>query len=345
MTRLAETGRHLLRLLPAETAHTLTIRALAAGLGVPSCPREAQPAGLEVTLPVSGLKLPNPVGLAAGFDKNAQVFAAMLRFGFGFVECGTVTPEPQPGNPRPRLFRLPEDRAVINRMGFNNAGLGDFTWRLSAHDRGPGIVGANVGANKDSEDRIGDYQMGLMAVWGHADYITLNISSPNTPGLRGLQDKGALDELLGRCGESAAAMAAEAGRKPVFLKVAPDLDDLAISQIAESALAAPWLHGLIISNTTLTRPDTLENRHAHEAGGLSGAPLMDVSTQVLAAFAEAVGGKLDLIGAGGISSADDVRAKLAAGARAVQLYTALVYQGPGLIRRILEDLSSSPASS
>lgn len=334
-----------MRLLPAETAHALTIRALAAGLGVPGRQGSPLPAGLAVTLPVSGLSLPNPIGLAAGFDKNAEVFKAMLRFGFGFVECGTVTPQPQPGNPRPRLFRLSEDRAVINRMGFNNAGLGDFTARLSAHTKGEGIVGANVGANKDSEDRIGDYQMGLMAIWGQADYITLNISSPNTPGLRGLQDKGALEDLLGRCGESAAAMAEESGRRPLFLKVAPDLDDLAISQIADAALAAPWLHGLIISNTTLTRPETLANRHAQQAGGLSGAPLMDLSTQVLAAFAQATGGKLDLIGAGGISSADDVRAKLAAGAQAVQLYTALVYQGPGLIRQILEDLASSPASS
>lgn len=344
MTLIAETGRRLLRLFPPETAHSLTIRALSAGLGVPSRQVIAERPELRTRLPVSGLDLPNPVGLAAGFDKNAQVFAAMLRFGFGFVECGTVTPEPQAGNPRPRLFRLHEDDAVINRMGFNNAGLGDFTWRLSAHWRGEGIVGANVGANKDSTDRIGDYAQGLMAVWGHADYVTLNISSPNTPGLRGLQDRGALEELLGRCGEAAAEMAALGDRKPVFLKVAPDIDDTAIAEIAEVALAAPYLHGLIVSNTTLARPDTLRSRHAHEAGGLSGAPLMALSTQVLAAFAQALDGRLDLIGAGGISSASDVRAKLEAGAQAVQLYSSLVYRGPGLVAEILDDLTPSGGS-
>lgn len=344
MSLLADLGSSILRRLPPETAHALTLRALSAGLGVPASQPGTDNGGLAVSLPVSGLDLPNPVGLAAGFDKNAEVFDAMLRFGFGFVECGTVTPNPQAGNPRPRLFRLPDDSAVINRMGFNNAGLADFTTRLSRHQPGAGVVGANVGANKDSPDRIADYCEGLMAVWGAADYVTLNISSPNTPGLRGLQDRAALEELLGRCGEAARAMASRSGARPLFLKVAPDIDDAAIAEIAEVALAAPWLHGLIVSNTTLSRPDSLASRHASETGGLSGAPLMEISTEILAGFAQAVDGRLDLIGAGGIASGDDVRAKLAAGAQAVQLYSALVFRGPRLVRQILSDLSSSPQS-
>ncbi|MEL6754167.1 MAG: dihydroorotate dehydrogenase (quinone), partial [Pseudomonadota bacterium] len=196
---LTNLAARLARLLPPEAAHTATISALSRGIGVPSAP-PSRSRDLGVKLPVSGLELPNPVGLAAGFDKNAEVFSAMLKFGFGFVECGTVTPLPQAGNPKPRLFRLREDGAVINRMGFNNDGLGPFVQRLSARKREDGIVGANVGANKLSEDRVADYVTGMEAVWPHADYITLNISSPNTPGLRGLQDKGALEDLLGRCG-------------------------------------------------------------------------------------------------------------------------------------------------
>lgn len=340
----ADLAARLARVLPAETAHSMTIAALKLGIAVPAGPPD-MPARLAVRLPVSGLELPNPVGLAAGFDKNAESFAAMFRFGFGFVECGTVTPEPQAGNPKPRLFRLTEDRAVINRMGFNNKGLADFTTNIAGHKRQDGVLGANVGANKTSQDRVGDYVMGLQAVWPACDYITLNISSPNTPGLRGLQDKGALEELLGRCGEAALAMEAECGRRAVFLKVAPDLDELAITEIATVARDALYLHGLIVSNTTLARPETLRSRHAGEAGGLSGAPLMEKSTRVLASFAAEVGGRLDLIGVGGISSAEDVRAKLAAGAQAVQLYSALALQGPGLIREILADLARDPAAA
>ncbi len=338
MSLVAEWGARVARHLPAEIAHTATIDLLARGIGVPARPVSADSA-LAVTLPVSGLRLPNPIGLAAGFDKNARAFQAMLRFGFGFVECGTVTPEPQSGNRKPRLFRLARDRAVINRMGFNNDGLADFTWRMAAHVRGQGIVGANVGANKDSADRIGDYVMGLQAVWGAADYVTLNISSPNTPGLRGLQDRAALDDLLGRCGEAAAAMQAQAGHRPVFLKVAPDIDDTAIAQIAAAARAAPYLHGLIVSNTTLARPASLQSRHAAEAGGLSGAPLMGPSSEILRAFAGEIDGQLDLIGVGGISGAEDVLEKMAAGAQAVQLYSALVFEGPGLIARMLDELA------
>ena len=338
MTWLTRLGAPLLRTLDPETAHNLTIDRLARGIGVPSSPPviTRHPA-LAVTLPVSGLTLPNPVGLAAGFDKDARAFAAMGRFGFGFVECGTVTPLPQPGNPKPRLFRLREDKAVINRMGFNNGGLEHYVARLAADTTRVSPVGANVGANKTSDDRIADYVTGLTAVWPHADYVTLNISSPNTPGLRGLQDRGALEDLLGRCGEAARALAA-ARRLPVFLKVAPDLDEKAIAEICDVALAAPYLHGLIVSNTTLARPDSLTSRHRSETGGLSGAPLFRASTDVLAAFAGTLNGRLDLIGAGGVASAEHALEKLRAGASAVQLYSALAYSGPELVSDICAGL-------
>ncbi len=324
------------RILPAESAHRFTINALRAGLARP--PARADDPRLAVTLRKSGLALPNPVGLAAGFDKNAEVFTPMLAFGFGFVECGTVTPRPQAGNPRPRLFRLGEDSAVINRMGFNNDGIGLFVRRLSAAPRQAGVVGANVGANKDSEDRVADYVAGVKAVWPYCAYITVNVSSPNTPGLRGLQDRGALEELLGRIGAAAHEMSAAVKGRPVFLKVAPDLDEKAIADIADVALAQDWLSGLIVSNTTIDRPETLVSKHRDETGGLSGAPLMEKSTRVLAAFHAAIGDRLDLIGAGGIASAADLVAKLRAGAQAVQLYSALVFHGPMLVQRIKADL-------
>ena len=324
------------RILPAESAHRFTINALKTGLAKPA--PELDDPRLAVTLKKSGLKLPNPIGLAAGFDKNAEVFAQMLAFGFGFVECGTVTPRPQAGNPRPRLFRLTEDRGVINRMGFNNDGLGLYVRRLAAAPRSIGIVGANVGANKDSQDRIADYVAGVKAVWPYCTYLTINISSPNTPGLRGLQDRDALEELLGRVGAAAREMDMAVKNRPVFLKVAPDLDDTAITDIAEVALAQDWLSGLIVSNTTVDRPASLTSSHKGETGGLSGAPLMEKSTRTLVAFHAIIGDRLDLIGAGGIASADDVIAKLRAGAQAVQLYSALVFHGPLLVRRIKADL-------
>lgn len=333
---LFDLATRAVRILPAESAHRFTIDALKTGLG-------KQTPGLEdprlgVRLKKSGLFLPNPIGLAAGFDKNAEVFVQMLGFGFGFVECGTVTPRPQVGNPRPRLFRLDKDQAVINRMGFNNDGIGYFVRRLSAMPRALGVVGANVGANKDSEDRIADYVAGVKAVWPYASYVTINISSPNTPGLRGLQDRGALEELLGRIGVAAREMDAVVKKRPVFLKVAPDLDDRAIGDIAEVALAQDWLSGLIVSNTTIDRPETLNSPHKGETGGLSGVPLMAKSTRVLGDFHAAIGDRLDLIGAGGIASAQDVVAKLRAGAQAVQLYSALVFHGPMLVQRIKSDL-------
>ena len=318
-----------LRSLDPEAAHGWAIRGLSWGLG----PRgEADDPILAGSL--AGVPLPNVVGLAPGFDKDARVFGPMLRAGFGFVECGTVTPRPQAGNPRPRLFRLSEDRAVINRMGFNNQGLGAFADRLAR--RGPGVVGANIGANKDAEDRIADYVAGLRRLWGLASYFTINVSSPNTPGLRALQTPGALDELLGRLAEARDQLPA-AGGAPIFLKVAPDLDATEIETIAELT-AAHGLSGLIVSNTTVTRP-SLRSRHAGESGGLSGAPLFELSTRVLRAFAAAAAGRLTLIGVGGIGSGADAYAKIRAGASAVQLYSALVFEGPGLAARIKRDLA------
>jgi dihydroorotate dehydrogenase len=318
-----------LRGLDPEDAHGWAIRGLKLGLG---------PVGgrddpiLATTL--AGLTLPNPLGLAPGFDKDAEVFAPMLRAGFGFVECGTVTPRPQAGNPRPRLFRLSEDRAVINRMGFNNRGLEAFAGRLAR--RGPGVVGANIGANKESEDRIGDYVAGLIRLWGLASYFTINISSPNTPGLRALQTKAALEDLLGRLAEAAKALP-PAGKVPTFLKVAPDLEDGEVETIVESCVSH-GLSGIMVSNTTISRP-ALRSRFAGETGGLSGAPLTALSTQVLRAFAQAGAGRLALVGVGGIGSGADAYAKIRAGAGAVQLYSALVFEGPGLAARIKRDLA------
>lgn len=328
---LTDFGAGLVKLLPPEAAHTATIKALKLRLGVPLNPPLADPM-LEVVLPKSGLRLPSPVGLAAGFDKNCDVPDAMAKFGFGFIECGTVTPRPQPGNPKPRLFRLSEDRAVINRMGFNNEGLDNFVRNLKTY-RGEVPIGANVGANKDSEDRIADYVTGIEAVAPHAHYVTINISSPNTPGLRGLQDRASLEALLTACG------AANRAGKPVFLKVAPDLDEQAIADIVDVVRGpGAWLSGLIVSNTTLARPEALQSPDKGQTGGLSGAPLMAPSTEVLAAFARALKGEFDLIGAGGIASAADAYAKIRAGANAVQLYSAMLYEGPGLAQDINKGL-------
>jgi dihydroorotate dehydrogenase len=319
-----------LRGLDPEDAHRCAVRGLKLGLGPVG--RRDDPI---LATALAGLTLPNPVGLAPGFDKDAEVFGPMLRAGFGFVECGTVTPKPQVGNPRPRLFRLTEDRAVINRMGFNNQGLEAFAARLAR--RGPGVVGANIGANKDSDDRIGDYVTGLRRLWGLASYFTINISSPNTPGLRALQTRAALEELLGRLAEARDALPAS-GRVPMFLKVAPDLEAGEIEAIVD-ACVAQGLAGIMVSNTTIGRP-ALASRFREEAGGLSGAPLAELSTQVLRAFMQAAAGRLALVGVGGIGSGADAYAKIRAGASAVQLYSALVFEGPGLVTRIKHDLAA-----
>jgi dihydroorotate dehydrogenase len=320
--------------LDPEDAHGATIGFLRAGLG-PRAARGGQP---RLAVELCGLKLENCVGLAAGFDKNAQTPDAMLAAGFGFVECGTVTPLPQAGNPRPRLFRLSEDQAVINRMGFNNQGLEPFARRLAARPR-RGVVGANIGANKDSPDRIGDYVAGLTRLWGLADYFTVNISSPNTPGLRGLQTKAALAELLGRLGEARTGLTARAGGCPVFLKVAPDLAEDEIEAIVDASLAH-GLDAIVVGNTTLSRPDSLRSPLKAEAGGLSGAPLTELSTRVLGQFHQAAAGRIALIGVGGIGSGAEAYAKIRAGARALQLYSAMVYQGPGLVLRVCRELDA-----
>lgn len=311
--------------LDAETAHRGTIGALAL------LPRRSLfdfPAAL--TSEVAGLRFPSPIGLAAGFDKDAQVPDAMLSFGFGFVEVGTLTPRPQAGNPRPRLFRLAEDRAVINRMGFNNRGQAAALDRLAARPR-RGIVGVNIGANKDSKDRVADYARGVAAMAPVADFLTINISSPNTPGLRNLQSGGELVELLG----AVAAARVERG-PPVFLKVAPDLAMGDPERIVRAAIDA-GIDALIVANTTISRPP-LSSRFADEAGGLSGAPLKSLALEALRAFRTASGTALPLIAAGGISSAEDAWQRICAGASLVQLYSALVYEGPGLARRIATGL-------
>jgi dihydroorotate dehydrogenase len=322
-----------LRLIDPETAHQVALWGLRLGLG----PRARADRWPRLKTTLAGLDLPNPIGMAAGFDKNCEAPDALLAAGFGFVECGTVTPLPQPGNPRPRIFRLSEDRAVINRLGFNNKGLDEFADRLAARTARGGIVGANVGANKDSEDRAADYVRGMGRVWSHASYVTANISSPNTPGLRGLQERGALEDLLGRMREARALLTASHGRRPLFLKVAPDLDDTAVRDIVDLALAYE-LDALIVSNTTLQRPPQLTSDNREEAGGLSGQPLFHISTQVLRLFAEAAGGRLPLIGVGGVESGLGALSKIKAGASAVQLYSALVFEGPGLVARLLDEL-------
>jgi len=318
--------RPLIFALDAERAHRLTIAALK--LRPAGTPPEPDPA-LATT--VAGLAFPNPIGLAAGFDKDAEVAAAMLGLGFGFVEVGTLTPRPQAGNVKPRLFRLAEDRAAINRMGFNNGGQAAARARLAR--RGAGIVGVNVGANKDSADRIADYVAGVRAMAAVADYLTVNISSPNTPGLRALQDRAALDALLG-----AVLEARGTAGPPVFLKVAPDLAPADVADIAEVSLAR-GIDGLIVSNTTVSRPP-LSSRHAGEAGGLSGAPLKALALERLRDFRRATRGALPLIAAGGIASGADAYDRIRAGASLVQLYTALVYEGPGLARRVCRELKA-----
>lgn len=315
--------------LPAEMAHRAALLGLKHGFG----PKAQTAPDPVLRTAIAGIELDHPVGLAAGFDKNAEVPDALLRAGFAFVEVGAVTPRPQAGNPKPRLFRLRRDKAVINRMGFNNEGLDAVKARLEARQASvaPGVVGVNLGANKDSEDRAGDYAVLLKALSGLADFFTVNVSSPNTAGLRDMQTGQALDALLSRVSDARWA-------EPVFLKLAPDLEERDVAPILE-AVNRHRVSGLIVSNTTLARPESLQSRHAGEQGGLSGAPLFDRSTALLKAFRRAAGPDLPIIGVGGVDGAEAAYAKIRAGANAVQLYTALVYQGPGLALKIRDGLA------
>jgi dihydroorotate dehydrogenase len=315
--------------LDPETAHRATISLLKLRTGTAFTPEPPATPALEST--VCGLNFPNPVGLAAGFDKDAEVPGQMLSLGFGFVEVGTITPKPQAGNPRPRLFRLADDRAVINRMGFNNQGQAAAFDRLSKRLRLAGPVGVNIGANKDSADRVADYAQGVRAMSTVADYLTVNISSPNTPGLRNLQAGGELDELL------VAVRAARLPNIPVFLKIAPDLEAGDHERIVRSAVDY-GIDALIVSNTTLTRPP-LRSKFASEAGGLSGRPLKKLALEQLRLFRTASGGDIPLIAVGGIENADDAWERIVAGASLVQLYSAMVYEGPGIARRIAAGLA------
>jgi dihydroorotate dehydrogenase len=318
--------------LDAEAAHRATIAALKL---LPVARGPAFPESLKST--VAGLDVPSPVGLAAGFDKDAEVAGQMLGLGFGFVEVGTVTPRPQAGNPKPRLFRLREDSAVINRLGFNNGGQAAAFERLHRAMRLHGIIGVNIGASKDSDarktdGRIADYVAGVRTMSAVARYLTINISSPNTPGLRALQDEGALNALL-----SAIAEARPAGGPPIFLKIAPDLGEGEPDQIVRIAIQHR-IDALVVANTTVARP-LLKSRFAQETGGLSGAPLAPLALKTLREFRAASGGELPLIGVGGIADADDAWDRIRAGASLVHLYTAMVYRGPGIARRIADGLA------
>lgn len=320
--RLALRGLHQ---FDPETAHTLSILALRLGLvplgGVVTSPRLATR--------VAGMDLPNPVGLAAGYDKNAVAIAPLSRAGFGFLELGAATPRAQIGNARPRLFRLTEDRAVINRFGFNNQGADVIASRLAARKFGAVPVGLNLGANKDSTDKAQDFARVLARCGAFVDFATVNVSSPNTEKLRDLQGAAALAALLAGVMETRAALARPI---PIFLKIAPDLDNDDLAQIAGVAMAA-GIHGIIATNTTLAR-ENLTSAQADQAGGLSGAPLFEKSTRVLAQLSKLTDGKIPLIGVGGISTADQAYAKIKAGASAVQFYSAMVYAGPSLARDI-----------
>jgi dihydroorotate dehydrogenase len=321
-----------LKLLSPEPAHRLTIRALTFGLGGAAAKSDDPILGISRF----GLDFSNPVGLAAGFDKNAEVPAAMLRLGFGFAEFGTVTPLPQPGNPKPRIFRVPTHRAVINRLGFNNEGLDAAVRRIEElRSRGPqpGPIGGNIGKNKDQTDAVADYAAGAARLSPLVDYLTVNVSSPNTPGLRALQSRAALTELL------SAVLAARRKPVPVLVKIAPDLTEGDVEDVVRAVIDTQT-SGIIVSNTTIERPADLPPKLATEAGGLSGVPLFTPSTEMLRRVYRIAEDAIPLVGVGGISGADEAYAKIRAGASLVQLYTALVYEGPGLVTRIKDGLAS-----
>jgi dihydroorotate dehydrogenase len=322
-----------LQLLPPETAHGLALWALRRGWA----PTLVPPPSPRLATSFCGFELAHPLGLAAGFDKNAEAVSGLFGLGFSFVEVGTVTPRPQAGNPRPRLFRLRREQALINRMGFNNDGLEAVRARLAARDPRYAPLGGNIGANRDARDPVADYVECLRGLYELVDYLAINVSSPNTPGLRDLQSRGRLDELLGGLSEARTTLAGGGPPKPLLVKIAPDLaldDEAAFAEVA----LARGVDGLIIANTTIERPEVIPARYRGEPGGLSGAPLFLKSTEQLGRFYRLTGGKLPLIGVGGILRGADAYAKIRAGASALQLYTGLIYRGPRVVSRILGEL-------
>ncbi|MGA9088609.1 MAG: quinone-dependent dihydroorotate dehydrogenase [Bradyrhizobium sp.] len=326
----------LLRWFDPEDAHRLAVQGLK--LLPPARPR---PDDQKLAVRAFGLNFPNPVGMAAGFDKNAEVSDALLRLGFGFVEVGTVTPKPQAGNPRPRIFRLERDEAIINRLGFNNDGAEAVLRRLAARAHHGGIVGVNVGANKDSADRAADYVKLIETFAPVASYFTVNVSSPNTPGLRNLQQAAALDDLLARVIDARERVRQNAGDSPVLLKIAPDLSLAELDDVVQIARSRR-VDGMIVTNTTLTRPPTLrEQTRAREPGGLSGRPLFRLSTRMVAETYVRAEGAFPLVGVGGIDSGGAALTKIRAGASLIQLYSALIYKGLGLVEDIKNDLAST----
>jgi dihydroorotate dehydrogenase len=331
---VAGAGLPVLRLLPPEMAHALSIRAL--GLGLVRSPPAADDPILRTVLWKRAFA--NPIGLAAGYDKDAKVPDALLGLGFGFVEVGSITPRPQQGNPQPRVFRLSLDGAVINRLGFNSEGLAVAAARLAARHGKGGIVGANIGKNRDAVDAEADYEQGVRALAPLVDYLVVNVSSPNTPGLRDLQRRSAVTALIKRLLTARDAVAPQA-RPPLLLKIAPDLTEEERGDLAEVAITSK-IDGLVIANTTVTRPPGLRGGSAHEPGGLSGKPLFAPSTALLAEMYRRTRGRVPLVGVGGVANGADAYAKIRAGASLVQLYTALIYQGPDLVARIKTDLAA-----
>jgi len=322
-------------LLPPEAAHRATIRALALGMG----PRDRVADDPVLATSLWGLDFRNPIGLSAGFDKGAEVPDAMLAAGFGFVEAGTVTPLPQPGNPKPRMFRLSADDAAINRLGFNGTGLGPYVRRISARKKGLGPFGANIGKNKATEDGAADYEICVEAVAPYVDYLVANISSPNTPGLRAMQGREILADMIDRVLQARArAVPDVADRPPLIVKIAPDLDDAERADIAAVILEA-GVDGLTVANTTVQRPSEMTDPQTQEAGGLSGAPLFPIALEIIGDMYRRTDGKVPIIGCGGAASGADAYAMIRAGASLVQLYSALVFHGPGLIPRIKRDLT------
>jgi len=319
--------------LDPERAHHLALWALSRNLAAPAAADDPR-----LAVQALGRRFPNPIGLAAGFDKDAKAWRQAARLGFGFVEVGSVTPRPQSGNPRPRLFRLERENAVINRMGFNNEGAEAMAGRVAATRPGAGgvILGINLGKNKETEDAAADYELGARRLGPFADYMVINVSSPNTPGLRALQGKAPLQALIART-HRALVQSCKPNPPPLLLKIAPDLTPQDLADIAEVALDG-LLAGLIATNTTIARPPGLDPRYASQPGGLSGRPLLEPSTGILRALYRLTGGKLPIIGVGGVSSGADAYAKIRAGATLVQLYSALVFEGPGLIQRMKREL-------